>query len=593
MKLRRIYSNDPDLFGPIEFRDGLNVVVAHVTKPADSSKDTHNLGKSLLIDVIDFCLLKGIDKDHFLKSRPDLFGHLVLFLEIQTPSGEFVTIRRGAEAATKISLKKYSESGQDMSALTEPSAWDHWLIPLTRAVDCLDGWLGMTVLRPDNYRSGLTYFLRRQGDYNDVFRVEKYRGEDSQWKPTVARLIGMNGELIRKKYETDSEVAHIKDRIQDLEREAGKKPSDLPMIQAKITVLADELARQMSALDEFDFLPSEHGLIEELADTIEVEIADVATRLYNNRHDLAHIQRGLDTKVAFDLSAVRRVYEEAEISFPGQLERDYSALIDFNRRMLQERRQALARLATDLTSGIIDLEARLTNLSARRHEVLQVLGGSDSLKKFKDLQHDLDEKRGELALLTNQADRVKRILEYEESGKAAKARRSILADEIHLMVDHGSQRYQEIQITFNRLVKELVQRNAILFAQKNGDDNVDFRALYSDSDDSVTQEDRGTSFKQILCIAFDLALLMCHSDESFFRFVYHDGALERFERRRRMALVETIRRTCANYPVQYILTALEEDIPTSDGQPAIRPDDVILELNDEGPAGRLFHCEVF
>jgi uncharacterized protein YydD (DUF2326 family) len=48
MKLSRIYCNKPDLFGPIDFRAGLNVVLAEIRLPANRDKDTHNLGKTTL-----------------------------------------------------------------------------------------------------------------------------------------------------------------------------------------------------------------------------------------------------------------------------------------------------------------------------------------------------------------------------------------------------------------------------------------------------------------------------------------------------------------------------------------------------------------
>ena len=61
MKLRKIYSNLNGQFHNIRFKDGLNVVLAQITDMSKTDKDTHNLGKTLLISVIDFLLLKGIN----------------------------------------------------------------------------------------------------------------------------------------------------------------------------------------------------------------------------------------------------------------------------------------------------------------------------------------------------------------------------------------------------------------------------------------------------------------------------------------------------------------------------------------------------
>lgn len=48
MKLSRLYSNTPNLFGPIDFKAGLNVVLAEIRLPENKDKDTHNLGKTTL-----------------------------------------------------------------------------------------------------------------------------------------------------------------------------------------------------------------------------------------------------------------------------------------------------------------------------------------------------------------------------------------------------------------------------------------------------------------------------------------------------------------------------------------------------------------
>ena len=79
MKLSHLYTNQPAIFQPIRFRDGLNVVVAKIDHPKDETKLGHNLGKTLLIDVLDFTLLKGIDKNHLFKRRTDLFDEFVFF----------------------------------------------------------------------------------------------------------------------------------------------------------------------------------------------------------------------------------------------------------------------------------------------------------------------------------------------------------------------------------------------------------------------------------------------------------------------------------------------------------------------------------
>jgi len=75
MKLSRLYSNKPDLFEPVDFVQGLNVVLAEIRLPENRNKDTHNLGKTTLGRLLDFGFLAKRDPKFFL------FKHLELFQE--------------------------------------------------------------------------------------------------------------------------------------------------------------------------------------------------------------------------------------------------------------------------------------------------------------------------------------------------------------------------------------------------------------------------------------------------------------------------------------------------------------------------------
>ena len=117
MKLSCLYSDQPDIFAPIRFRDGLNVVLAHIRHPKDDSKLGHNLGKTLLIEILNFCFLKKVTKDHLFKRHADLFADFVFFLEIQLHDGSFLTIRRSASEPTKIAFKRHAQAGQNYADL--------------------------------------------------------------------------------------------------------------------------------------------------------------------------------------------------------------------------------------------------------------------------------------------------------------------------------------------------------------------------------------------------------------------------------------------------------------------------------------------
>ena len=107
MKVSKLYCNKPELFGPIEFLPGLNVVMAEIRLPENRKKDTHNLGKTTLCRLLDYCFLEGRDPNFFLFKHSDRFEDFVFFLEIELADASYLTVRQGVAEATKISFKKH------------------------------------------------------------------------------------------------------------------------------------------------------------------------------------------------------------------------------------------------------------------------------------------------------------------------------------------------------------------------------------------------------------------------------------------------------------------------------------------------------
>ena len=175
----------------MDYLPGLNVVLAEIRLPENRKKDTHNLGKTTLGRLLDFCFLASRDANFFLFKHYELFKEFVFFLEIELSDISYLTIRRSVEEPTKISFRKHGAGHQDFTELPT-SKWDHNDMPFERAVAMLDSLLDWRVLKPWSYRKGLGYQLRSQDDYRDVFQLGKYAGKHSDWKPYLAHILGFN-----------------------------------------------------------------------------------------------------------------------------------------------------------------------------------------------------------------------------------------------------------------------------------------------------------------------------------------------------------------------------------------------------------------
>ena len=206
MKLSKIYTNLPQYFKPIYFNQGLNVIIGKITKPEDKDTDSHNLGKTLLIDVIDYCLLKQVRENNFTKKLPENLKYLEFYLEIILNKNTYLTIKRSVEKSTKICFKESKSNHQDFTKIQD-NKWTHFELPLQKAKQFLDGKLNLTNIHPFSYRTGISHFLRKQKDYLDVFQVDKFKhGKHSEWKPYIGKILGFSAQIIKDKYNLDHKI---------------------------------------------------------------------------------------------------------------------------------------------------------------------------------------------------------------------------------------------------------------------------------------------------------------------------------------------------------------------------------------------------
>lgn len=595
MIFSKLYSNQPSIFPPIQFRPGLNVIQATVYEPQDSTKDSHCLGKSLLIDLLDFCLLKQINKDFFLKQHLDRFVDFVFFLEVIVPAG-CITIRRSVNESSKASFRRHKEAGSDFTDLP-PDSWDHWLLPLERAVEWLDGALDLSMVKPFSFRKGHSYLLRSQDDYGDVFRLSRFRGKDRDWKPYLAHVLGLNGDLLVKKYDLDAEIAAKEVLHKDAKKNEAFSEDDFDRLKGQLEVKQDDVDTKQRRIDDFDFHEKEIELTTQLVEKVEQRTDELNTEIYNIKFDIEQATAGMQTELHFDIAEIDAVFREAHIYFPTQLKHSYEQLVEFNRRILTERRQHLQERVQQLRLRLEVAEAEHSTLAKRRIELMSILKQRDTLKKYKQLQGTIDVDRAELALMKEKFRRIELMIDLREQIDKLKYERKVVVGQIRDMAHTTSDRYRTIRLRFARLVKDVLDAPAEMFLRVNEEGNLEYHADFQNANamDTFTSEARGTTYKKFLCMAFDLAVLMACAEEDFFHFVYHDGALETEDPRRKLRWLTAVRSACEEYGLQYIMTLIDADLPRDeqDQKLLFEKVEIIRELHDRGDDGRLFRMPKF
>jgi len=592
MKPSKFYSNKPTLFAPVAFQQDLNVVLAEIRLPENKDRDTHNLGKTTLGRMLDFGFLATRNREFFLFKHIDLFGEFAFFLEIELADGSYVTVRRSVSEASKVAFKKHANRHQDFSTLPDVE-WDHVKVPFARAKELLDSYLDWRALKPWPYRKGLGYFLRSQDDFRDVFQLRKFAGSHADWKPFLAHILGFDADLISRHYSKETELSKMEAKVATIRQELGGEIEDASKIDGILLLKRQEIGKKQEFLDAFDFRSQDKIETKQLVEQVEEQIATLNERRYSLMHNLKKIVASLEeNQILFKPDEASKLFGEAGILFEGQIKRDFQQLIAFNKAITDERRGYLIEEKTEIDAELKDINSKLDALGKKRSDTLSFLSSTDSFAKYKRLSDELVILLADIESLERQREFIHRLQKLRGDIRALEEEKTHLQSEIEADVEaksaNESSLYSKIRLFFNEIVEEVIDSKALMSVSVNQHGHLDFRAELLDKAGNATSADRGHSYKKLLCIAFDFAVLRAHLDEAFPRFAYHDGVFETLDDRKKEKLLGVIRQYTA-LGIQSIITLIDSDLPPREqGNEVFELTEIVLLLHDQDDQGRLF-----
>lgn len=592
MRLSRFYSNKPHLFEPINFISGLNVVMAEIRLPENRSKDTHNLGKSTLGRLLDFGFLMKRDSKFFLFKHYDLFSDFIFYLEIELGDKSYLTIRRSVAEASKVCFKHHQEKHQEFSKLPKYE-WDHYGVPFDRAKELLDGVLDWKELKPWSFRKGLGYQLRSQDDYRDVFQLRKFASKHAQWKPFLAHILGFDAKLVSDLYNKEEQLEKKQSEAQTISSELGGSIGDISKVEGLLLLKHLEQTKKQKLLDAFDFRKQDKDKTKDLVEGIDGRIAHLNARRYSLRQNKKKILSSLkDDQILFNPEEARALFHEVGVLFEGQIKKDFDQLIAFNQAITKERHDFLLEEEAEIDAELKEVNAELNVLGKKRSEALSFLSETDFFGKYRRVSDEMVMLRADIKSLERQKDYLHRLQKLRKEIRTLEEEKAHLQIEVEADVESKNEnkesQFSEIRLYFSEIVEDVIGRKALLSASPNKLGHLEFKAEILDESGNTTSADDGHTYKKLLCIAFDMAVLRAHVGSKFPHFVYHDGVFESLDDRKKENLLKVIRRY-SDFGIQSLITLIDCDLPQRALPEAVFDDEeMVLVLHDEGESGRLF-----
>jgi len=293
MKLVKIFSNKKE-FKEIEFNEHFNIIVGKKTKESNDKnskkKDSHNLGKTSLVNLIDFLLLKRMEGENIFKKHSDLFKEHIFYLELLLDSGKYLLIKRSVEKNTKISfalletkLKKIDE---------EKIVWEHVDLSYEKAKKILNNiYLNFNVLKKYDYRTYLRMIFLKDKDSFSKKMKNPYKGSDFEWKNKLLYLFGFDNQIFEEKKK-------LEERLKVLKKESPKNIATIiDKKRSEILEFEDNILELEKNIDVYNDYSFDKNVTEETVKNISSEISKYNQRRYNLSIDIRKINTALEEEI--------------------------------------------------------------------------------------------------------------------------------------------------------------------------------------------------------------------------------------------------------------------------------------------------------
>ena len=273
-------------------------------------------------------------------------------------------------------------------------------MPFEAARKYLNSHLKYDVLSDWSYRKSISYFIRTQKDYDDVFQLNKFKGKHITWKPFVFDLLGFDGSLIKQKLECDERIEAKKKEINILQHQASVNIAEKDKILGLIDIRTEEKKKVEEEIDRFNFYTKDSGVTKELIDSIDSQLQSLNAERYKLGYEIRKIESSLEqVSTVVRLDKLKELYTEVGIFFPETLSKKYDELERFTQAISSEREKYLRENLIILKREYEDIDAKIKFKEKERSNRIVMLTEADAYDKFKIYQKDLANIEGEINLL--------------------------------------------------------------------------------------------------------------------------------------------------------------------------------------------------
>jgi len=533
-----------DHFKTVEFKSGLNLILAERTEQSSSTDSRNGAGKTTLFQIIDFCLggtVRGEDGLGKLIGKDWSFT-----LELLFDQDLRLRLTRHLDESAELELVGDVVSlglGEASPAMIRLRAWTGWL-----GAQCFGMELGQPRGEYDpTFRRLFGHFLRFRADaYVSPFETFA-KQPPHQVQTDNAFLLGLDwrlaGDWQRWKDRGKALGVLAKSEMDEVAERLGELESRRVRADAQHRRLAEEVRN-------FEVLP-EYREVERRANELTTSMQRIANEMTLTTRVFQLYRGQLEEGERAESLAVTEMFREAGVVFGQELRRSLDEVTVFHEEVSRNRHDYLSGEIRRLEVLQGARSEELERLEALRKKELTLLESHGALEDFAQLQQRLGILSASIQTMKDQIDELREV----RKGKAA---------------------LKVAQVELQERTALDVEQRIPAIASILEDFSETFEALYGESADLVIDVgDAGYRFRVRLpkqgshgvgkmgLFAYDLAITDSWAKAgSGVGFLGHDSVVfDGVDERQTAAAIQRAQTAAVQHGFQYVLTINTDDVP--------------------------------
>ncbi len=554
MFLKKLYSEPSRLFQPVEFKNGINFIFGKKHTAKDTKESLNGIGKSTLLDLIDFCLLSGFSKQNtrLYKEKKRLTNHKIV-LEFEIKDIHYI-IKRSVDKPRDIEFGLFSETPK-----------------VIKIEDLKEKLFGLIFDNPNYkgkldsswYRKLMLFFLkihkRQKGQFLDPIKyLSSEAGKEIELNQYHFLLLGIDNSLLCRNHQAQQGVNERNTAIREVKRLVENNYQiDIKNVDSEIHKLERRINKIEKIIESFQ-LADQYDDVEAQANLLTRQIKELSAQNFWDNKKIEAYQESFELKDILDtrkINQITKLYSETNSLLGEKIGKSLAEAVQFRKQLASSREEFLSDEINTLQTEIKNKRNKIKKLDEERAKLFLFLDSKEALKDLTGAFYNLAETKTKLSELESKVktyhDLEKEKADWELKDKKIKLEILEYLDTIKAQIssfdDIISSVYNDIypknQDKLSFSISSKPRSNAKLSINVNFDDG----------------ESKGQNRGRTL--VYDIAILL-HTIKNQIncpRFLIHDGLFDSMDKAHFIELYNLIENTLSQgIKFQYIITLNEE-----------------------------------